>query len=260
MKICCRHFVVLLGLVLLPGYAFAQKASMEKGIQAYKQKKWDDALGAFQKALRELKGKPVSQKAGVHVYLGLTLLGKGEKGLAWKAFEQALYANGSVGLPSKSSEEAVDFFARVKKRVKRRGGDLGDGVVPSTGFRLTYLSYAFLGLAGATVIGGVILLGSNQAARTEAQAWQEKAAKENPPDASSIQNLSTGALNSAELQGTIAIASFVAAGLFVGGAVVTGLFHRPSVNKTHTAPSLLALPSVGLSSTSSSPATSSNHL
>ena len=51
MKICCRHFVVLLGLVLLPGYAFAQKASMEKGIQAYKQKKWDDALGAFQKAL-----------------------------------------------------------------------------------------------------------------------------------------------------------------------------------------------------------------
>lgn len=119
---------LLVGLVSFPMQSQASLAASQKqmatGKSLYASKKWEPALASFLKALRSLRGKPIFRKAPVYAYIGLCLYQQGHRGLAWKAFEQALFSNTNLSLPTeaKAGSDLQAFFARVKSRVKQRGG------------------------------------------------------------------------------------------------------------------------------------------
>jgi len=223
----------------------AYKKWMGKALSSYKKKEWDDSLEALRKALRSLRGKPAYRKATVFMYMGLSLYHLENRGLAWKAFERALYLEGSLELPANESKDTKAFFLNVKKRVNKRGGE---GVTlpgksssttpgaPSKGLGSAW-PWALVGVGVAAVGAGVLFTMNASANQSDLDAWMAKG-KERGRKEQELKDATKEVSDSIGLQSTLGLVSFIVGGLAIAGGV-TLLFILPSKPKasarnTHT--------------------------
>lgn len=261
-----RCSLCLLALLLLasPTLAIAQRATptpleqaMSTGKAAYQAKQYDKALKSFKKALKLQRGKPLFQKAPTYLSIGLVLFQQGFKGLAWKAFEQALYQNVNLTLPANENAEAKAFFQRVKDRVKTRGGVAfqvsaprapqasGDGGPLAS--PLVWGSFCFAALAAAA---GIVLVANAGANQADLDTWITN----NVNDGQSPATVNASA---APIKDNIAVQSGIGytalglAALGVAAGVVLIFLPRPKPTKTasHLPPKAPTTPILSLYAT-----------
>lgn len=188
----CILFLSLWAVFGFSGAAQAQsKTSFKQLLQAGQQKmrsqSWKEALTLFQKALKSQRGKPLYQKAPAYLYIGSCLYHMRHKGLAWKAFEQALYQNIQLRLPGQPSTELKAFFERVRKRVSLRGGQKiiqgttahSSSSSSSSNSRSGLFSnpwpWLVMTLSAGLVVGGTILVVGGTSSQADLDQWTKDA-------------------------------------------------------------------------------------
>jgi len=162
--------VVLLLLCLASPAAWAQNQWLDKGIEAYENFEYQQAVGLLEKALAQPDNSPQTT-ARIQVYLGVVRYTLGDKAGAEKAFRLALQSDYQVELPPDTSPKISTLFARVKKSVPPPvphppAGGTGnqqvgttnppgvEGKVPPPPPRRRLWTWIALGVGGAALAGG----------------------------------------------------------------------------------------------------------
>jgi hypothetical protein len=153
---------------------------MKVALELYQQKQWGQALLALQRELHNLRGRPMSDKISVYLYVGLILYREGHQGLAWKSFEQALFSDHQIILPAGESAETRNFFEKVRNRVYNQLGlpieKIKDKTSeqPSTKHPISPPAHragsawpwVVLSIAGASLTGGILLIANSASNNT----------------------------------------------------------------------------------------------
>lgn len=240
-SLCLAGFLFL-GLGLKPSSCHAQSAYMEQAKQLYQAKQWDQALYSLQKALRSLRGKPTVQKVPVYVYIGLSLYRRGDKGLAWKALEQAFVIKRNAVFPKGESKDVEAFFRRVQQRVLKRLGPVkgqevqggGNKTQPpdtpggggGTGVTGSPWPWVALSISAAALTGGVLLVANASANNSDLETWLEAGVAQGGVRAV-LENSATPMRSSVSLQNIIGGVALGVAGIGIAGAIVLFVMQKP---------------------------------
>lgn len=231
-------------------------AQMEQAIQLYRAQQWDQSLYALQQALRELRGKSSNQRVSVYLYMGLCLYQRGDHGLAWKAFEQALSLQLGATLPKQDTSPKVQqFFQKVQQRFLERLGasrkpELSPVSPPSTPGtsrgvatgRVSPWPWIILGVSAAALTGGIALVANASSNQSEIDTWL----KSNVAEGQILADLETSAQSTRSTISAQNIAggvSLAVAGLGIAGAIVLFVLQGRQTNQppaltqhSHTVP------------------------
>lgn len=241
----CLAGFLFLGWTFAPANVHAQGAYLEQAKQLYEAKQWDQTLYALQKALRSLRGKPSIQKVPVYVYIGLSLYKRGDKGLAWKAFEQAFVFKRNAELPKGEPKPVQAFFRRVQQRVLKRlgpvkGQEVGGSTTtapPSsprgggTGVSSSPWPWVILSVSAAALTGGVLLVANASANNGDVETWLQNGTTQGN-DRAVLENSASSMRSSVGLQNILGGVALGLAGVGIAGAVVMFVLQKPKAPKS----------------------------
>ena len=215
--------------------AVAQRASpgrkeLAKAIALYKAKKYDKTLRVLERAL-QLAPHGTSLRVEVTLRVAMALYHRGNYGLAWKAFEEALYVNPKLNLPPGEPKAMKRFFARIKPRVLARGGPtrapfgkpLPVPVPKANGMRT---GAWICTMVAVTAVATGVLFGTNAALNSDRASTFVQEARSAGLSSDHVTKVAQDLHSSAKSQAMGANVAFGVAGAAAAGAVVLFILSR----------------------------------
>lgn len=231
------------------GKAVSEKTiqdTLQEAEKARTEKRYDDALQHLSRALVLLRQKPLFRKLPVYMSMGVVLHRKGQTGLAWKAFEQALYQYPCAQLSKTEAEDAEmrEIVERIRQRVFRRGGlqeralpcpNVSDpSTPPPSSSGPSPWPWVVTGIAAAGLSAGLFLLFNSMSMRSEIDKWSQ-AAIARGYKSDEVTSLAQPTRSSSDSQMLGAVVCLATAGVALAGAITLFVVLRPSASPSASA-------------------------
>ncbi len=160
-----------------------QGAPFAKLAELYKEKKYQQGMKAIESYLKQYS-KDRGRKIGLYLSAGGFLYALGKKGLARKAFEQALNLDFNPSLPPFFNRQARSYFSKIRERFLKKLElfDLAPKTIssqtkPRAKGGLSGLSWLLFGISAAGFGGGIALIADAGSTEANYSSWLENGTK-----------------------------------------------------------------------------------